>query len=403
MHRAGAKGVFACVVATLAMGGCVGKSAAISPASLSPPLAAAPGCATAELAIAFDFEGATPARCVIEGPRSIALLIGPEHAPPINPSPWYAFRYRADPGPPVMLTLRYLHSKHRYAPKLTIGEAVFNLATVSADEGRTARLGLPPGEGTVSAQPIVSGDRYAAFAARLERDFSARRIALGRSLDGRPIEGLRFGAADAPRLIVLLGRQHPPEVTGHYAMEPFVEELAARLKADPALARRYQVLAVPLLNPDGVALGHWRANRGGVDLNRDWGTFTQPETRAIRDYLAALPPAVRPVAMIDFHSTDRNLFYVQGQEATTEQNRFVADWLVGKENAYTAYPFTVIRSNANPTSGTSKNWFHATYGIPAITYEVGDNAEKSGAVAAATNLAEGMLSALNSSVAPSKE
>lgn len=395
MHRAGAKGAFACVVATLAMGGCVGKSAALSPASLLPPLAVAPGCATAELAIAFDFEGAAPARCVIEGPRSIALLVGPEHAPPINPSPWYAFRYRADPGAPVTLTLRYLEGKHRYAPKLTVGEAIVELAAVGADEGRSARVDLPPGEGIVSAQPIVSGDRYAALAARLERDFSARRIALGRSLDGRPIEGLRFGAADAPRLIVLLGRQHPPEVTGHYAMEPFVEALAARLKADPTLAQRYQVLAVPLLNPDGVALGHWRANRGGVDLNRDWGPFTQPETRAIGDYLAALPAAVRPVAMVDFHSTNRNLFYVQGQEATVEQNRFVAAWLVGKESAYTAYPFTIVRSNANPGSGTSKNWFHASYGIPAITYEVGDNAEKQGAAQAATELAEAFISALD--------
>jgi hypothetical protein len=393
MRRGTAKGAIALLAATPILGGCVGSLAALSPQD--PYRAAAPGCATEEVAIAFDFEGAAPARCVIEGPRSIGLLIVPEHAPPINPSPWYAFRYRADHGAPVTVTLRYLEAKHRYAPKLTIGETTVELAAVAAEDGRSARLGLPGGQGIVSAQPIVSGERHAAFALRLERDFAARRITLGRSLDGRLIEGLQFGNRDAPRLIVLLGRQHPPEVTGHYAMEPFVEELAARLKADPALARRYQVLAVPLLNPDGIALGHWRANRGGVDLNRDWGLFTQPETRAVRDHLTALPETVHPVAMIDFHSTWRNLFYVQGEEATAAQNQFVTDWLGGKEKAYSGYPFAIVRSNANPTSGTAKNWFHATFGIPAITYEVDDNAARLGAEEAASNLARDLLPALD--------
>ncbi len=394
VRRAGITGATAILAGTLLVAGCAGTPALLTPSRHRPALATAPGCATGELAVAFDFEGAAAARCVIAGPRSVSLLIGPEHAPPINPSPWYAFRYRAAAGAPVTLTLRYLHSTHRYSPKLTIGEAVVELPAATSDGGRTARVELPSGEGVVSAQPIVAGEHYAAFARRLERDFAARRVTLGRSLDGRPIEALRLGASEAPRLIVLLGRQHPPEVTGHYAMEPFVEELAARLKADPALARSYQVLAVPLINPDGVALGHWRANRGGVDLNRDWGPFTQPETRAIRDHLAALPTRVRIVAMIDFHSTSRNLFYVQGEEASAAQVRFVADWLAGDENAYPGYPFSIVPSNANPGSGTSKTWFHATYGVPAITYEVGDNTKRPHAAAAAIGLAGRLLPAL---------
>lgn len=391
MHRAEAKGALALLAAALVVGGCAARTAAPSPAS---SLVAAPGCGTAELSIAFDFEGAAPARCVIEGPRSIALLIGPEHAPPINPSPWYAFRYRSDA--PVTVTLRYLNAKHRYAPKLTAGETVVELTATPTDEGRSARVELPQGQGIVSGQPIVTGGRYAAFAERLERDFAARRFTIGRSLDGRPIEALRFGASDAPRLIVLLGRQHPPEVTGHQAMEPFVHELAAVLKANPVLARRYQVLAVPLLNPDGVALGHWRANRGGVDLNRDWGPFSQPETRAVRDYLTALPAAVRPVVMIDFHSTWRNLFYVQGKEATPAQTKFIADWLVGRGSRFAGYDFEIEPSDAADGSSVAKNWFHATYAIPAITYEVGDKTEPAATDAAARELARGFMSALDS-------
>jgi hypothetical protein len=101
--------------------------------------------------------------------------------------------------------------------------------------------------------------------------------------------------------------------------------------------------------------------------------------------------------MVDFHSTGRNLFYVQGEEATPAQNLFVGDWLVGKENAFTGYSFAIVRSNADPGSGTSKNWFHAMFGIPAITYEVDDNAEKFAAAAAAKVLAGELLSALDGS------
>ncbi len=43
----------------------------------------------------------------------------------------------------------------------------------------------------------------------------------------------------------------------------------------------HNFLILPLLNPDGMALGHWRHNLGSVDLNRDWGIFGQPETTAV--------------------------------------------------------------------------------------------------------------------------
>jgi predicted deacylase len=163
----------------------------------------------------------------------------------------------------------------------------------------------------------------------------------------------------------------------------------------PSSFTDHQFLIVPLLNPDGVARGHWRANRGAVDLNRDWGAFTQPETRAVKAWLDALPPTVRPVAMIDFHSTSRNLFYVQGDdEASAAQQRFRSVWLAGREDALPGDPFTIEPRNANPGSGTAKNWFHATYAIPAYTYEVADTADRDAARAAAQRLAANLPAAL---------
>ncbi len=349
-------------------------------------------CRTASVMLAFDFDGASPARCAVTGERAFTLLITPEHAPPINPSPWYAFRYEADGTAPISVTLSYLGGTHRYAPKWQSGDAIRDLpVTVSAD-GAAASMELPAGDAVVSAQELITPADTSADLLRWSKMLGTAPFTLGRSLDGRAIEAIRIGRSDAPRLVILLGRQHPPEVTGAIAMQAFVETLVSTAVRDGL--GDVQFLIVPMLNPDGTARGHWRANRGAVDLNRDWGDFSQPETRSVKAWLDALPAGVRPVLMVDFHSTGRNLFYVQGDEASPAQQRFLAAWLGGREQAFAGYPFTIEPRNANPGSGTAKNWFHARYAIPAYTYEVADTADRTATRAAASGLAEGLLGAL---------
>lgn len=373
----------------LALAGC---------AQLPPPVAGtgAPprSCTTTAASISFDFEGAPLAPCTIEGEREFSVVIAPEHAPPINPSPWYAFRYRADGPGNLIVHLRYLEAKHRYRPKWQSNTRATVLDASVGDDGRTATLVLPPGEAVVSGQELIGANEQAVLMARLDRSAAVTRETLGRSLGGRPVEALRIGEPTARRLVILLGRQHPPEVSGAIAMEHFLETLVARADAGELAAQEIQVLAIPLLNPDGVARGHWRANLGGEDLNRDWGRFTQPETRAVAAWLARLPSHIHPVLMVDFHSTSRNVFYVQGDEASEEQERFLARWLGGKEQLIAGYPFAIERRNANPGSGTAKNWFHTAHGIPAYTYEVGDETDRAAIAEAARLFAKSLLEAL---------
>ena len=351
-------------------------------------------CSTGSAKLSFDFEAASFSRCVIEGEREFSVLVTPEHQPPINPSPWYAFRYEASEGEALTVHLRYLGGRHRYAPKWHDGTETRQL-TVETDEDRTtATMRLPVGAATVSAQEIIDTGDHRDAMARWAQGRLAHRFTLGASHGGRPIEAVRLGRADTRRLVLLLGRQHPPEVTGAIAMEAFVDRISEMIAADPALGQRYQFLAVPMLNPDGVAHGNWRANLGGKDLNRDWGDFSQPETQAVKRWLDALPGGIRPVLMLDFHSTFRNLFYVQGAEASEAEEAFLQAWLGSKESAFPDYPFTIERRDANPGSGTTKNWFHDTYGIPAYTYEIADNADRAGMRDAARALAEGLPSAL---------
>jgi hypothetical protein len=373
----------------LLAGGC-----AATPPPTPPSASVIPGaaCQTAAARLHFDFDGASASACAVTGERAFTLLVTPEHAPPINPSPWFAFGYTATGDAPVMVTLRYLGAQHRYAPKWRApGGDWRNIPAERATDGSSAAIRLPAGEGVIAAQEIMTPADGSADLARWSAITGAQPFVLGHSHDGRPIEAIRIGRADAPRLVILLGRQHPPEVTGAIAMRAFVDALAAQ----PGGFGDVQFLVVPMLNPDGTARGHWRANRGAQDLNRDWGTFTQPETRAVKAWLDALPAAVRPVLMLDFHSTRSNLFYVQGPDETdAAQRRFLAAWLEGRENALAGYPFTIEPRNANPGSGTAKNWFHATYAIPAYTYEVADDADRAATRAAAKVLAESLVPAL---------
>lgn len=388
MRRAG---TWLSLAALLAVG--VGTAARAQPsASNSKPSLS--GCQTAQGSVQFDFEGASRSACYVEDERTLSILVTPEHLPPINPSPWYAFRYSAAKGGKLTVNVRYIGARHRYAPVWRGSGNPATFAVTVAQDKEAVSITLPPGKGFVSGQPLVTAVHYDRLLGQLAKSGRGKRIVLGQSHDARPIKAVRLGNAAAPRLVVLLGRQHPPEVTGATAMDVFSLAIAKLVGSGAIDGKQFQFLIVPLLNPDGVARGHWRANLGGADLNRDWGAFKQPETRAVGDWLARLSPDVRPVLMLDFHSTNRNLFYVQGDEASAQGKMFLAAWLGGKEADFAGYPFRIEPRDANPGSGTTKNWFNATYGIPSYTYEVGDDSDPAAVRAAAEALAQNVIPSL---------
>jgi hypothetical protein len=114
---------------------------------------------------------------------------------------------------------------------------------------------------------------------------------------------------------------------------------------------------------------------GGVDLNRDWGIFAQPETRAVRDQILALKDRSRIVLHLDFHSTFRDVFYTQPDEPQVGPDPFTKPWIDGLQRRFPAYK--VNRDPSEPVRlTTSQSWAYKTLGIPAITYELGDNTDR---------------------------
>ena len=110
---------------------------------------------------------------------------------------------------------------------------------------------------------------------------------LGRSWEGRPIEVLRVRHPRAERRVLVVGCIHGNECAGLT-----VTRRLLRLPGAPAL----DLWVLPNLNPDGYARRS-RGNARGVDLNRDFDTFSQRESRIARTLIRR----IRPDVTIWFH------------------------------------------------------------------------------------------------------
>ena len=371
-----------------------------APSSLDPAFAERPVCDSGEVRLDAAFEGGAMQSCEVLAPRAFAVVIAPEDIP-INPSPWYALRLSPYTAGPVVVTLDYAHSGHRYRPKLSADRSAWtelpdSAVSVSEDRER-AELAVELGDHPVflAGQELYTGADYErwleGYAGRDDLTISE----FGRSIEDRPLTMIRSVSNARRGAVILVGRQHPPEVTAALAMEVFLDEVLG----ESDLARRFRdefdLVIVPQMNPDGVHHGYWRHNLGGTDLNRDWGPFAQPETRAFRSVLDALDAdeRARPVAFLDFHSTRRDVFYTQliGEDGT--DYGFTAQWL---ERAGARLAGYEIERAERPQSErpTSKNYMFARYNIPAITYEIGDNTDRDLTARVTTVFAQEMMSVL---------
>ena len=355
-------------------------------------------CSTESYTVSGDYPGGAFDSCIATA-DSLSIFIRPEDDPPINPSPWYGFkieRTRFDSAFTLSITLNYpTDQKHRYLPKISLDgdtwEPVLDDSVVVDADG-TARFRLTVNSDLVfvSAQENLNLDWYIGWLSQLEEDWHGTTVeTIGHSIGLHPIQVLETNPS-AANLVLLIGRAHPPEVPGSLAMRAFVDTLAQLRQEECVkgltpkckLFQRYNFMILPLLNPDGVALGHWRHNLGSTDLNRDWGPFTQPETTTVRDKLESIGAAPKLRLMLDFHSTNRDVLYVQEEADETDPPQFAEIWMrmvAQRLHANQDTPGAAGYELApRPTTsiGTSKNYFYSTYGIPAITFETGDNVDR---------------------------
>lgn len=348
-----------------------------------------------------QFEGGAFHRCDVRDGKFI-ITIRPEDSKVVVPMPWYAFRASPKrPGDAVVLMGFVDADADRFWPKVSLDgnnwQRMPDRAVAISEDNRRLALRIPLTEAPVwiASQQLLTTGFYDAWTLSLagRPDVSVR--VLGRSVLGRPISVAEIGTH--PQAVLFLGRQHPPEVTGALTMHAFVDTVLADTDLARSFRDAFTVIAVPLLNPDGVAAGHWRHNAGKTDLNRDWGPFRQSETRSVRALLANL--SERGIAlrlMLDFHATqvtETHLFYTQRPEdGDGEAHAFAANWFERVRKRQPDLEF--IHRPSKSESANAKNYFFDTYAIPSITYETGDETDPAWIASAAPVFAEEMMRTL---------
>lgn len=311
------------------------------------------------------------------------VFISPENGP-INNSPYYAFKTWSDN--PKSFYFKFLYPKgykHRYIAKIKRNDnwQIIDSTRVFLDDSLvTIKLDLNKNPIIVAAQEIQSSTNVKKWYTNLANE-NSKYVTLktvGKSTLGRelPVLDIHNGNTKNKDVIVLITRQHPPEVTGYFAFQEFLKTILNDSELSNSFLNKYHVLAFPIMNPDGVDLGHWRHNAGGIDTNRDWSKYNQPEIKQVVKLITKTLKKNKSklILGLDFHSTWYDVFYTNKKRDGTTLPNFVDDWFTALEETIPNYK--VNEAAGNSTKPVSKGWFLYGHNAVGITYEIGDTTPK---------------------------
>lgn len=130
---------------------------------------------------------------------------------------------------------------------------------------------------------------------------TAGKVVIGHSVLGHRITAYRYGDRDSPRKALVVGNIHGDEPEGLRVIRT-IRSMRERIHG-------MDLWVIDTVNPDGLR-AHRRQNARGVDLNRNFGErwrhngplgyryyagrrpFSEPESRAVRNLVELLRPAV---------------------------------------------------------------------------------------------------------------
>lgn len=358
-----------------------------------------------------DFDGARLNGITQNNDTLYTAIIAAENYP-INPSPWYAFKVTSRSPKTIWVHLTYLNAKHRYFPKISRdgktwqvvdstdcklikGPEVKNLSFQenALSESAYVRIHVDTKTTWIAAQELMTSPIVKNWSKELLKNTFVSSEIIGKSPQNRPFECLRIGQDNSEsKIMIVIGRLHPPEVTGQFALQAFVESLCMDSELARKFRKEYTVYVVPMMNPDGVDHGHWRHNSGGIDLNRDWSDFNQPETQFVRDFLRKkLNGTQRKLYFgIDFHSTWDDIFYTNIPDKPSNMDGLIKRWFSALEQAIPDYK--VNARGSKPDSGViSKAFFNKEFNAEALVYEVGDNTSRDFTILKSKTAAEKLM------------
>ena len=286
--------------------------------------------------------------------------------------------------------MTYQDSRSRYYPKIStdgenfkvldstnytaLNKGVGDFGIKAAPEFVEIKVKISETPTYITAQELYGSTRVKNWIDSLSTKPFISTYEIGKSKENKAMNLMEVSSKKNKKAVMVISRQHPPEVTGFLAMKSFIETLTGDSQKAQKFRDNYDLFVVPLMNPDGVDNGNWRHNMGGIDLNRDWQDFNQPETRSVRDFLVTKESeGYEFVFGADFHSTWDDIYYPIDTTITGDKGKIVFDWIANITDRLPQKHTNVKPStNIKPTM-VSRNYFYVNHGMPAIVFELGDN------------------------------
>ncbi len=184
--------------------------------------------------------------------------------------------------------------------------------------------------------------------------------------------------SEHPPCLFIIARQHGTETAGTEAALALLRYFATtRDEVSLRILQQLTIVMVPMANPDGVAAST-RRNSANVDLNRNWDTLSQPETRAIAEAVARW----QPLAVIDMHelpATSSKAAFTQNFVQTIGYDQTVPQWVSADCHICTLriadwmrrydLPANFYYDQSNRAKTLCHRYFGLVCGIPAFLFE----------------------------------
>lgn len=341
-----------------------------------------------------SFENASPLWYDLakDGTIQIHLLYDHERASPNRAAGHFHFRLHAATGSRLTLEFKNLDNVWNGKPGSVARElktAVVSedgrhwtpVATQICPENRVQLAVRMPGPRLYVArvEPYRQSDLEVLLNA-VRKNKLGRIIRIGETVQGRELEIIRVGRAQAPYRVFIRARAHPWEAGGNWVAEGLIRRL---LKADADAQRflqRYCLYVLPMANKDGVARGMTRFNLNGKDLNRDWDKPADPqlapENYALEKWLEkAIRRGEAPHLGLELHNDGSGLLHLSRPAVELPQLERHLERMRRLEELLREHTWFTEGSTkpAFSNTGTLGEGWLQRYGIDAVVHEFNCN------------------------------
>lgn len=233
----------------------------------------------------------------------------------------------------------------------------------------------------IALQPVYNFSRWETLAGGLgNHPMVDSLVVITQSIEGRPIHLVKITDPSVPdsqkEAVWATARQHPAEVAGSFMAEGLLLWLLGNDPEAAELRRRAVFYMVPFLNPDGVALGNYRVNSVGANLNREWtnrNPATAPSVAATAQAMEDFVASGRSIRFfVDFHaysSLRKNFFFYAGRQRAPEDQVQEIEALMDRFQALNG-DFTRDGSSASSDDARlARGWVFESFGAQAVTFE----------------------------------